>query len=310
MKAAAMTIILNPFASGGRAMKKWNALLEAMPAVMEGATLEILGGQMSVDEIVREALRRGERYFVAAGGDGTVNLVLEALMNAGCEKEAALGAIGLGSSNDFHKPYLNEDLCAETALKIDFMSAQPRDVGSFTFGAPERRRYFLVNASVGVTAEANDLFNHPDRLLAFQKRHATQAAIYYAALKTILTYRNRSVMISSSGGGTFWTSLTNLGVVKSPHFSGNLSYGGSAFYDDGLLKLHLCEDLNTGELFRLLRALGAKNGCRPVSGIRTWSSPDITVEADSPFAVEFDGEVVRTASARFTVIPRTLKVCP
>jgi diacylglycerol kinase (ATP) len=304
MRTAAMTIILNPFAAGGRAMKKWNALLKATPAVTEGAALEILGGRASAEDIIREALRRGGRRFVAAGGDGTVNLVLEAIMNAGCENEAVLGAIGLGSSNDFHKP------CTETLLKIDFARARPRDVGSFTSGAPERKRYFLVNASIGVTAEANDFFNRPDRLLAFQKHHATQAAIYYAALKTILTYRNRSVAISSSGGETFRTSLTNLGVVKSPHFSGNLSYGGSAFYDDGLLKIHLCENLNAGAIIRLLRALGTENGRRQLSGIRTWSTPDITVEADSPFAVEFDGEVVRTASARFAVIPRTLKVCP
>ncbi len=282
MSAAEMTIILNPFASGGRAIKKWNALLKAMPAVMEGATLEILGGQASAYEIVREAFQRSEKHFVAAGGDGTVNLVLEALMKAGCEKEAALGAIGLGSSNDFHKPYWKEDLVAGVPMKIDFTRARPRDVGSFTFGSPERRRYFLVNASAGVTAEANDLFNNPGRLLAFQKRHATSAAIYYAALKTILTYRNRSLTIGSSGGETFRTSLTNLGILKSPYFSGSLSYGGSASYDDGLLKLYLCKDLNTVELIRLLRALSTKNGRRPAIYIRTWSSPEITLEARLP----------------------------
>ncbi len=305
-----MTIILNPFAAGGRAMKKWSALLEARPVIIEGSALEILGERDPIDEIVREALLRGERYFVAAGGDGTVNLLLESLMKAGCPAGAALGAIGLGSSNDFHKPYWKEDCVADVPLKIDFTRARPRDVGSLTYGSPGSRRYFLVNASVGVTAEANDLFNHPDRLLAFQKRHAAPSAIYYAALKTILSYRNRSVTIGSAGGETFQARLTNLGVVKSPHFSGDLSYGGAPSYDDGLLKLYLCEDLNTRELLRLLRALGGNNGHRSAAGMRTWSSREITVEADSPFAVEFDGEVIRTTDARFTVIPQSLKVCP
>jgi diacylglycerol kinase family enzyme len=305
-----MTIILNPTAAGGKAMKKWSTLLEAMPAILEGSALSVLEGPGSAGMAVREALARGERYFVAAGGDGTINLLLETLMRAGFAKDAALGAIGLGSSNDFHKPYRKEDCVSGIPMKLDFVRARPRDVGSFVYAPEGTRRYFLVNASIGAAAEANDFFNHPDRLLAFQKRHAPPSAIYYAALRTIFSYRNLSVTISSSGEGSFQARLTNLGVIKSPHFSGDLSYGGVPSYDDGLLKLYLCEDLNRRELLMLLRALGRKNGPRAAGVLKTWSSPDLSVRSDAPFAVEFDGEVVRTAAADFTVYQKSLKVCP
>ena len=55
----------------------------------------------------RAALARGTRVFIAAGGDGTAHALLNALVDAPGRPPLdalALGAVGLGSSNDLHKP--------------------------------------------------------------------------------------------------------------------------------------------------------------------------------------------------------------
>ena len=98
-------------------------------------------------------------------------------------------------------------------------------------------------------------------------------------------------------------------MVKNPHFSGDLSYGGSPEYDDGLLKLYLSENMGRLGLLRLLKALGKNDPGHPVT-MRTWSTPEFTVSSESPFAVEFDGEVITTTKARFEVLHRHIKVCP
>lgn len=41
---------------------------------------------------------------IAVGGDGTVNLLAQALLESVEWREISLGALGTGSSNDFHKP--------------------------------------------------------------------------------------------------------------------------------------------------------------------------------------------------------------
>lgn len=309
-----MIIILNPFAAAGTAMKKWDAVVQSNPGILRGAALEVLGQENPVEDIVLRALEHGERHFVAAGGDGTVNLLLEALLAAltpGRLKTAALGAIGLGSSNDFHKPVRKEQLLANVSCKVDFARALPRDVGMLSYrnGSPDNTRYFLTNASLGVTAEANDFFNHPDGLLSFGKRHMTSGAILYAAVRTITSYRNKSVTIDCAREGSFPARLTNLGIVKNPHFSGSLSYGGAPEYDDGLLKLYLSENMSRLQLLGLLKALGRKDPGRS-RALRTWSTQEFTVSSKTSFAVEFDGEVIRTARARFEILHRHIKVCP
>jgi diacylglycerol kinase family enzyme len=60
---------------------------------------------------------------------------------------------------------------------------------------------------------------------------------------------------------------------------------------------------------RLLTSL--THGHIPSSNkLEYWTSPALTIIGKIPFAVEFDGEVITTAEARFSILPRHLRVCP
>ena len=75
-----MTIIINPYAAGGTAMNKWERVKKSIPGSREPDTIEILGDGRAVNLIVRDALRQNQRDFIAAGGDGTVNLVVNSIV--------------------------------------------------------------------------------------------------------------------------------------------------------------------------------------------------------------------------------------
>ncbi len=100
--------------------------------------LERRAGAFDVEEVgpfdcvaasVREAVAKGERAFIAAGGDGTVNLLLNAVMELGSGvTDIRIGAVGLGSSNDFHKPHGPDSVIAGVPVRVDCNSARPCDV--------------------------------------------------------------------------------------------------------------------------------------------------------------------------------------
>ena len=308
-----MMIVLNPNAGGGTAVAKWHSLVSSLPRVFENATLCALESPESCFSLVRNGANLGERHFVAAGGDGTVHLLLNAIMQlpSHVHREIVLGAVGLGSSNDFHKPFENGFIVDNRSLKLDFQRSARRDVGVAVVQAGDVRktRYFLINASAGLTAEGNRLFNQPDRLLAWLKLHSPSGAILYAALHACVRSHNRLFTMRLPSHSPWNARVTNLGIVKNPHFSGSLHYGVPAAYDDGQLQLFVA--MNLGILRRLLLLMQLSIGRFPdwPSTIRM-SAERLALSSSTPFPLELDGEIIEAEQVEFSVLQNSIRVCP
>ena len=291
-------------------MKKWVKILPNLADSGVLSAVHTMNGIADTQQALVDALRAGETQFVAAGGDGTVNSLLNLLIAHSTPEERAklaLGAIGLGSSNDFYKPV---DSSISVPTKINFESAQPRDVGKITFieNGILRTRYFLTNASVGVTASANYLFNNPNAVLKVLKAISTPAAIMYAALKTIVRHRNIETKVQMPCSGPCTVNLTNLAVLKNPNVSGDFRFPVEACYDDGRFAVCLFHNMTRRDLLHALNRLRGDGSLDEQSAV-IWLADALIVTTARPLAVEFDGEVVFTNRASFKVLPRYLKVC-
>ncbi len=296
MKPEAL-VVLNPGARGGRGRELWSRL--------EGRVAERLRPRLVETDLAgawtRELKSAGVRIFIAAGGDGTVNLLVNALAELGPLDRFVLGAVGLGSSNDFHKPYR-----AAIPLKVNPEGIGRRDVGVARYVAPDgslRIRHFIVSAGMGVTARANAFFNS----LGALKRRWTQAAILYSAGRTIALHRNAPARIRV-GDRTERVEISNLSVLKTPYLSGSLRFDTPVAPDDGLFAVNLCDGMRRLDLARLLvdLSLGRFLG-RPCR--RSWRVPAVSVETDSPESLELDGEVVTARGVEFRILPEKIGVC-
>lgn len=308
-----MLVLMNPYAAGGTAGKKWELVINEISTRLHGWSMYTLNGHSATAETIARALSIGETKFVAAGGDGTVNSVLNHLVRFATKSQMRhirLGAIGLGSSNDFHKPFSSQTV-NNIPYKLDFPHARARDIGCVTFldEGIWKSRHFLVNASCGLTAEANRFFNGTDTILGIMKRFHTPTAILYAALRTILQFRNFKATIASREGLDWRGNLTNLGVLKNPHFSGDLRYDIPVEIDNGQLAVALCENMGRIDLVRLLHSL-SQGKFTGLPRTKSFFARSLSVEADGTFSVEADGETIQTTSARFTILPCRIKVCP
>ena len=309
-----MTIYINPYSGAGRALDRWDFLRAKIESSNGPLTSHIVRDRQQWDLLVRESLAKGERRFVAAGGDGTVNILLNTLLAISTPQvlsEIILGAIGLGSSNDFHKPVAPENLIQGIPCKIDFNKPATRDIGVLYFQNGDQRmtKYFIINASIGVTATANYLFNHPGRILRFLKKYSVDAAIYYSAFRTIMLHRNIPVLMQIAENRVINSQLSNLAIIKNPNFSGSLHYGIEARYQSFDFDVFSCHGMGKTDLLRLLYHC-ANGGATTMPNMDHWVLPSLTVKAGSPYALEYDGEVVQTDFCRFSLLPTTMKVCP
>lgn len=306
-------IILNSRCHGGTGQGRWRRLLESP----EGQELRespcFTGGKEELSAWIRERVSSGVRDFIVAGGDGTVHLALNQFFEMGLAQEIRLGAIGIGSSNDFHKPFLSEGRrkIAGFPCRLDFAHARKSDVGSVRIDGSEQAVRFIVNSSVGVTAEANLKFNQGRGMLGFLKKNWTDGAIIAAALGTFAEYENRKLSVSVQGTPARVLDVTNLGLVKNRFFSGSFRYDGPSVPepDDGTLGFFLCTGMRKGEMFKTLMALskGKFTGLPKTEHSRGSS---FEISGEKPFALETDGEVTLANRASYEVIKEAISLCP
>ena len=307
-----MLVILNEKSGGGTAIKKWERVRNRLN--LNNGSTEIFYADKNGTEsnFILDALNKGKTEFVIAGGDGTMNHFLNCLISSAepeIIKEIKIGAVGIGSSNDFHKPFRSKNIIDKIPYKLNFKGAIHHDVGCIIFEKNGNlfKKYFLINASLGVTAEANNFFNNPDFILKYLKRIKTKSAILYTAVNGILKYKNFPAQIETNGE-LFRTEISNLGIIKCPFFSGSLRYQSKPLINNGLFDVHLYQSLNKPELLSLLYKLSYGFSDNSLNK-KFWRTGRIKISSENEFVVEFDGEVITTNSAGFSVIPELIKVC-
>ncbi len=304
-------VFLNPGASHGHGRGRWAVVEDAVRERVGEFEVEETGAPEELIARLSEAVAQGERRFVAAGGDGTVNLLVNAIMSLPTDADVTLGAVGLGSSNDFHKPFRSEDDIDGIPIRVNFEDVVLRDAIRIEYeneSGGHRTRYSLVNASVGVTAEANARFNAPTALIRATRALSVDAAISAAVVTTLATWRDITCEIATDGGDAEMVSVTNLSVYKNPHFGGELRYDLDVGPADGRLGVGLCQGLSKVRTLATLSALrrGRFQGLR---GTRAWIAGSVRLDGDRIFALEADGEVVHARAAKFSTALRQVRCC-
>jgi diacylglycerol kinase (ATP) len=108
--------IVNPAAGGGRGRKMLGPVLEQLRAGGFAIDLAETQGAGDATRIAREAYGRGQRHFIAVGGDGTSYEVVNGLFpEAGAGERPTLGFLPLGTGNSFLRDFSDRGL--EHAVK-------------------------------------------------------------------------------------------------------------------------------------------------------------------------------------------------
>lgn len=307
-------VLLNARANGGEGLRRWERVRPLLESSRLGRGSRIVLDPGDLARALRNGSAGGGALVVAAGGDGTVNLVMNEIMDLDAERRrhVILGAVGLGSSNDFHKPHDHARvLDGSVHVRLETAGSYLHNVGEVEFEdekGEKKRRYFVLNCSLGIIAQANAFFNRGNRLLDVLKRRFVPGAIYYAALKTILAAPDVPAEIAVAGE-TLSAAVTNLSVVINPHFSGNLRYDFAVDGRSGNFGVALCEGMGVPRRLRTLASL-ANGRFRDLPGTKTWLAADLRVSTALPTAFEMDGEVFPARGIRIRLLREKVRVCP
>jgi diacylglycerol kinase (ATP) len=293
-------VIFNPAARGNKARHFRHHLDE----VGGQAALKATAAPGDARRLAAEAIADGFDLIVAAGGDGTVNEVLNGIGDApdGFER-VRLGVLPLGTVNVFARE-LKIPLRLERAweilrrgreIKIDLSCAE------FFTGGVRKKQFFAQLAGAGLDARAIELLDWP------LKKKIGPLAYVVAGLKAL---REKKPQITARGdarptGGNFSGELLLIGNGK--FYGGPFGIFPSANLCDGLLDVCIFPRADFLTMFRCAPNFLARQKL-PEKIVRRFQAEKFELVCDSAAAFELDGEWAGNLPATFSVEREKLRV--
>jgi diacylglycerol kinase (ATP) len=291
-------VFVNRVAGRGRVQAYLHRLRDLFESVHISAKFLETGSASELESASREALVRGHRLFLAMGGDGT----FQALVNGAFNSDAIVGILPTGGGNDFAAALgLPGDLigAAERLLKgkprsVDLVRVRTADGGA---------RLFAAGGGVGLDAEAA-------LLAAGAYRHLPGRFRYVAsALRAWSEHQPLQVRLEFPGTEIHPVEATCLltGVLNTPAYGGGIRLAPDALIDDALLHVALVEDLNVLQVLKLLPRL-MRSGELRTSRIRRWKAQSVKISTDRPCLFHGDGEILGPTPVEIEVVPKAVRV--
>lgn len=275
---------------------------------LDGAHEHILENGFGLNEIINRLNTSEHHFLISAGGDGSIHYLCNSLIkNEMIDRtKITIGAIGLGSSNDFLKPLQRS--IHKIPLKINVNNkSQWQDAGRIIYENEhgiEQEKYFVINASFGATAKGNWNFNNPGPVLKWLKKTNTAMAITYTSISTILGFKNDICTVIYHNYEKR-IPVSNINILKIPYVAGSLHYKQDLSPDDSRFGLNICTGMNRLQLLKTLAGLGKGKFDLNDKKISTYTD-HFELSSENPVVFECDGETELARKVRIEIVPKAL----
>jgi len=275
-------VILNPAARSERAKASWKRI-----ARFPHCTMRVTSGVGDAQAVAEEGVREGFTTIVAAGGDGTVNEVVNGIVGA----DVSLGILPVGTMNVFAAELgLPGDLDEAWAIiragrtrRVDLLRAN--------------QQYFVQLAGVGLDAQVVQATSWE-----FKKSFGPLSYLISAAQ---IASRKPPRLIVEADEQVREGSFVLIGNGR--YYGGPLAFFKDARIDDGKLDVLIFKNLAYLDIARYVTNvfIGKHTDLPDVEYFQTKKA---VVRSDEEVPVEVDGEVVGSLPVTFRISSRKLRV--
>ena len=288
-------VILNPSSGRERGEGAAAEISAALRKKYSGVEVVFTHGDGDAEEGARQALRDGCSAIFVAGGDGTLNEVVNGVAAAGGLEAVQFGVVPLGTGNDFATA-LGIPLETDAALEMLLEGREIRsDLGSVN------GRLFLNTSGGGYVAEVS--VNVTPQL----KTYTGRLAYIIGGAQALFEYEPvRATVTTEPGHMRLGLGLYAFAVCNSRLIGGGRLIAPHAIIDDGLLDVCLIESMTAVEFVALGRKV-ADGGHVDDPRVRYVQASSIIIELDRETKINTDGEVLSATRCEYSVLPRAAR---
>ncbi len=252
--------------------------------------------------IARRAVKENVDIVVAVGGDGTINEVLNGIVNT----DIALGIIPSGTANDLATYY-----CLPTKIEkaIDVILKQRIHRADLI---RVNSKYYITSGAIGFPSEVAKIATSikSQRTAGRILWKILSSKLYFlASLLAIFKSKHQNLLKIRCNGSVFTSDALSLTINNQPFIGKDFVISPDAVDDDGIFDVCLIGNskTRTGIISILIKVLTGRHTSSPL--FKMWRTDSLTVEADSPKSFLNDGEFLeKSKKFKIRVSPRALDV--
>lgn len=248
-------------------------------------------------QLAQEVIQNGAHTIIASGGDGTVNEVVNGILESG-KREVQLIIVPAGTGNDFMRPRVNFTSASHLLESILSNKYQPMDAGVIT--SHNKQYYFLNIADAGFGGSTVHTLNQVRGLIS------GKIAYPLAILITFLKYRKPKIALRV-GEHYYSGPALMVAVCNGSCFGNGIYIHPGADPTDGKLNITLLGKVSLFDYIRYLPKL--KKGMKiKHPELHYVEGTDCTIQLISgKMDIEADGEIVTLQNPEIKILPGVLR---
>lgn len=272
-----------------------------------GLEIVEVGTRRETIHAARQAAQAGTRLVVAAGGDGTVNAVVNGLM--ACPQRPVMGVLPIGTANDFARTLAMplEAIEAARLLRQEEKSVRPLDViesksGNGSESTSGKESHYFINMATAGNSER--VIEH---MTEEQKDWWGPLCYVRGAIDVALDLESYAVELQLDDQPPRTFTAWNLILANGRTSAAGLPIASRANPEDGLLDVILVTDGTLPELVEIGARLWMDRLLE--SDLVEWHrARAVRVSSDPPLYFSADGDLIEWVPAEFHVLAGALRV--
>jgi YegS/Rv2252/BmrU family lipid kinase len=237
-----------------------------------------------VTDCIGKAVQEGVQRVISIGGDGTNNILVNALMTHNRlhpDQTLLFGSIPAGTGRDFARGI---DLPLDTIKATHYLLTQAKhraiDVGLVEYAG--QRRYFLNISSAGITRD----------VVARVERAPKRPWTYLVSvIGSLMHYKPEAVKIEIDGHRWYEGNVYISAIANGRYFGQGIKIAPNAELDDGYFDVVIAEEMPTLDLIRAFPTLyTGKHIYNPKVKIAHARQVRVISKSGQPMGMDLDGE--------------------
>ncbi|MEE8406905.1 MAG: YegS/Rv2252/BmrU family lipid kinase [Acidimicrobiia bacterium] len=285
-------VIVNKAA--GRKAVRVGQIQEVLKAASVDADMVVPESRAETEEVLKTAASEGRTHFALVGGDGTVNLAVNVLLNLDLDGPPTIGVLPVGTGCDLLRTFgLPQEL---GAAANHLATEETYAIDVVTLEGAWGRRYFVNVAQVGAGAAAAETAPKISRklgVLRYPLAFGIRLPRFPMANVTVTTERR-----------TYESEALAVIMANAQFFAGGWNVAPKATLVDGILDIQIISASKARAPAIVPKVIKGTHLGDP--SVRRFTAAEFRIETEPRWPLEADGDLVGNTTVSGRVVPAAI----